>query len=51
LLINKFHMKSELNIYYTNSWRIKPFKYGRPFVKLADYEKLKKELEKLRGKK
>jgi len=44
-------MKKPLEIYYTNSWRIKPYKYCRPFVKLADYEKLKKELEETRGKK
>jgi len=36
-----------VKIIYSNSWRIKPFTHGRPFVKLKDYNKLKKEYDDL----
>jgi hypothetical protein len=32
-----------VKIIYAQGWRSKPFKHGRPFVRLEDYEKLLKE--------
>ena len=40
------HMKAI--IYFVKGWQLKPFKYGRPFVKLEDYDKLKEIVKKLR---
>jgi hypothetical protein len=34
-----------VKIIYAQGWRSKPFKYGRPFVRLEDYEKLKEKIK------